>query len=315
MEEKKSIFKHNDGPRAQTFIFDRLAGSVNDVFYNSFDKTWAEMKFYYIDGVMPKTWTKLPIEIAEDDGTVTYELNDDYFRCDNFTRDHKNPHILFAGCSQTEGIGAPLETVWSKIVLESVSPESGFYTIAKSGFGWQKVISNFMVYVEKYGAPEYLFVLLPNLGRFFQWDHVNKRYIYVQRYPNGGVVSKEQEDEDKVPNFLFIEKPLTLDEHRKSFVDFAIGWRLFEKYCASIGTKMLWASWDYTENENYRLANISKNYIDLSAENLMSFIREKRPDGKMGKFDLNRRDGHSGILINEYWADAFNKEIKDRGWL
>ena len=299
----------------EKMIFERLNGGIDDVFYGKFDRTWADMKLDGIDGEMPHTWTKLPIEIAEDDGTVEYSLNQEYFRCDNFTKDHSSTHILFAGCSQTEGVGAPLETVWSKVLLSTISPDSGFYTIAKSGFGWQKVISNFMIYVEKYGAPEYLFVLLPNLGRFFQWDPVDKRYIYVQRYPNGGEVSTEQEDEEKVPDFLFIEKPLTLDEHRKAFVDFSIGWKLFEKYCESIGTKMLWASWDYVENANYRLANISKNYIDLSGKDLLDFIRDNRPNGKMGKYDLSRRDGHAGILINEYWANAFAKEIKNRGWL
>ena len=297
----------------ETHILNKLDGGISDVFFNKFDRTWADLGGP--DKEMPRKWTKLPIEIADDDGTVEYTLNHEYFRCEEFTTEHVKPHILFAGCSQTEGVGAPLNTVWSKVLLEKISPESQFFTIAKSGFGWQKIISNFMIYVDRYGAPEYLFVLLPNLGRFFQWDHKNKRYIYVQRYPNGGVVSTEQEDEDKVPDFLFIEKPLTLDEHRKAFVDFSIGWKLFEKYCDSIGTKMLWASWDYTENENYRLANISKNYIDLSGDNLMKFIRQQRPDGKMGKFDLNRRDGHAGILVNEYWADAFEKEIKDRGWL
>jgi hypothetical protein len=296
------------------FTFNALNGGIDDVFYNKFDRTWADLNGK--DGKpMSRTWTKLPIEIADDDGTVEYSLNEEYFRCDSFTKDHKSPHILFAGCSQTEGVGAPLETVWSKVLLDTVSPDSGFYTIAKSGFGWQKVISNFMIYVERYGAPEYLFVLLPNLGRFFQWDDNQHKYIYVQRYPNGGVMSREQEDEDKVPDFLFIEKPLTLEEHRKCFVDFSIGWKLFEKYCESIGTKMLWASWDYMENTNYKLANISKNYIDMSSDDLMVFIREQRPDGKMGKYDLSRRDGHAGILINKYWARTFEKEIKNRGWL
>lgn len=304
--------------RNERFLLNGLNGDVPDVFYNRFDKTWAEIQNE--DGSpVSRNWTKLPIEMTKDDGTVDYTLNQDYFRCDDFTSEHKGKHILFAGCSQTEGIGAPLETVWSKLLLNKINQDeqekSGFYTIAKAGFGWQKVVSNFMIYVDKYGAPEYLFVLLPNVGRFFQWDINSNRYVYVQRYPNGSAVSVEYEDKDRTLDPLLTAKPLTLTEHRKCFVDFVIGWKLFEKYCESIGTKMLWASWDHTENENYKSVNISKNYVDVSAEELMKFIRAKRPDGKIGKFDLNRRDGHAGILINEYWADVFNKEIKDRGWL
>lgn len=294
--------------------FKNFDGGIDDVFYNKFDITWAKVPDN--QEPTPKHWTKLPIEIADDDGTVSYDYNNEFFRSDDFKTDHSNEkHILFAGCSQTEGVGAPLETVWTKVLLNNISPESGFYSIGKSGYGWQKVISTYMLYIEKYGVPEFLFVMLPNLGRFYEWDDANNRYIYVQRYPNGGGVSTDQLDEDKVPDFLFIEKPFTLREHRKSFVDFVISWKLFEKYCESVGTKLLWGSWDYNENINYKLANFSKNYVDITAEDLMKFIEVKRPTGKIEKFDLSRRDGHAGTLINEYWASVFEKEIRNRGWI
>lgn len=300
------------------FIFKNFDGGIDDVFYNKFDVTWGKTPN---GGVTDqKHWTKLPIEIAEDDGTVDYNYNNEFFRSDDFITDHSNEkHILFAGCSQTEGVGAPLETVWSKVLLNNLNTKNnssnGFYSIAKSGYGWQKVISTYMLYIEKYGVPEYMFVLLPNLGRFYEWDQSNERYVYVQRYPNGGGVSTDQLDEDKVPDFLFIEKPFSLGEHRKCFVDFSISWKMFEKYCEAMGTKLLWASWDYQENVNYKLANLSQNYIDISNEELLEFIKEKRPDGRIQKFDLSRRDGHAGTLVNEYWASKFEQEITKRGWL
>jgi hypothetical protein len=172
-----------------------------------------------------------------------------------------------------------------------------------------------MLYVDKYGAPDYMYALLPNVGRFFEWNDSDNSYMYVQRYPNNNVESTEQSDPGKIPSMTLLEKPLSLAEHRKCFVDFVIGWKLFEKYCESVGTKLLWGSWDYDENKNYRLANISKNYVDLSHEGLLSFIQSARPDGVLGKFDLSRRDGHAGILVNEYWQDAFLNEARKRGWL
>jgi hypothetical protein len=298
------------------FILSSLNGGVDDVFYNRFDITWAKTPPGKPE--TPKLWTRIPIEIAEDDGTVEYLYNNEFFRCDDFSNLHNAPHILFAGCSQTEGVGAPLETVWSNSLLNSINSNglnSKFYSIAKSGYGWQKIITNYTLYVEKYGTPEYLFILLPNLGRFFEWDDEEDRYLYVQRYPNGGAVSTDQVDQDSVPDFLFIEKPFLKHEHRKCFIDFSISWKLFEKYCESNGTKILWASWDYEENKNYKFANLSKNYIDLSNDELLEFIKKKRPGGNLGRFDLSRRDGHAGILVNEYWASKFHEEINKRGWL
>jgi hypothetical protein len=303
--------------KTDNFLFDNLMGSVDDVFYNSFDRTWAKVPEGQEDP--SRFWTKLPIEVADDDGTVEYQYNNDFFRCDDFSTKHNNPHILFAGCSQTEGVGAPLETIWPKVLLNNINKDKGFdskfYNIAKSGYGWQKIIATYMVYIEKYGIPEYLFVLLPNLGRFFEWDDETDSYRYVQRYPNGGGVSTDQLDEEKVPDFLLIERPLSKQEHRKCFIDFSISWKLFEKYCESIGTKLLWGSWDYEENKNYKLANLTKNYIDLTDDEFVEFVTKQRPDGRLGEFDLSRRDGHAGILINEYWASKFYEEIKNRGWL
>ena len=303
--------------KTDPFILKNLDGGVDDVFYNKFDVTWGKM-----NGVLTeqRDWTRIPIEIADDDGTVHYHYNNEFFRSDDFITNHDHEkHILFAGCSQTEGVGAPLETVWSKVLLDNINKKNntnyGFYSIAKSGYGWQKVISAYMIYIEKYGAPDYMFVLLPNLGRFFDWDEETEKYTYVQRYPNGGGVSTDQLDESKVPDFLLIEKPFTLKEHRKSFIDFSISWKMFEKFCELNGTKLIWASWDYQENLNYKLANLSSNYIDITAEGLMKFIEEKRPTGKIEKFDLSRRDGHAGTLVNEYWASCFENESRNRGWI
>jgi hypothetical protein len=296
------------------YILMDLRGAVDDIFYNSFDRTWAKVAPGESDP--PRVWTKLPIESAEDDGTVVYNYNNEFFRSEDFTAEEKlGKHILFAGCSQTEGVGAPLETVWSKVLLNSLDPNLGFYSIAKSGFGWQKVITSFMVYVDKYGAPDYLFILLPNLGRFFEWEDSTSSFRYVQRYPNGGSVISKQDSDDNTPVGVFVEKPFSKEEHKRSFIDFSISWKLFERYCESVGTKMLWSSWDYNENNNYELANISNNYISLNEDGLMSYIASNRPDGKMKQFDISRRDGHAGVIINEYWADEFRKEIGKRGWL
>jgi hypothetical protein len=305
-------------PGSKPYKINHLRGGVDDIFYNTLDISWA--KTAPGSPAQPKTWTKLPTEVAEDDGTVIYNLNDSYFRCDNFKKDHESEkHILFAGCSQTEGVGAQLETVWTKIVLNNINNKEnsshGFYSIGRSGFGWQKVITNFMVYADTYGIPEYLFVLLPNVGRFFEWHPETESFVYVQRYPNGGNQNNDQEEKSKVTDGTFIEKNFSDLEHKRSFIDFCISWKLFEKYCESVGTKVLWASWDYVENKNYEVANISKNYISLSEEGLMQYIASQRPDGKMQKFDIYRRDGHAGILVNEYWATEFQKEIEARGWL
>ena len=292
-------------------------GSTEDIFFNQFDVTW-----FNVNGSTshyPRVLTKLPIEQSIDDGTVTYSYNNDLFRSDDFKADHgEKRHILFAGCSQTEGVGSPLDTIWPKMIYEKLASNndlSGFFNIARSGYGWQKIISTFMVYVEKYGFPEYLFVLMPNLGRFFEWDSSGESWVYVQRYPTGINATDDERDAREIPYSVFNEKPLTVSEHRRSFIDFIAQWKLFEQYCETNGVKLLWASWDYNENENYLLANQSKNYIPMAPNELFEYIAKNRPDGKMNKHDIKRRDGHDGVLIHEFWESKFFAEIGKRGWL
>lgn len=287
-------------------------GNVEDVFLNKFDLTWLKTPEENELGHRAE-YSIIPTDKGIDDGTVIYKFSDNGFRCDDFTNNHSGYHILFAGCSQTEGIGGNIETVWSHMLHNQLSANNhvdGFFSIARSGWGWQKIIANFMVYTNKFGFPDFLFILLPNIGRFWEWDSEEGRWYYVQRYPNGHGAGTKAQNPNKFQMF-----DLSIEEHRKLFMDFTVGWKLFEKYCEANGVKMLWSSWDYLENINYKNFNAFDNYIHMTIEDLSNFIADVRPDGKLNKDDLKRRDGHDGVLSHQFWNEIFLQEIKKRGWL
>jgi hypothetical protein len=52
---------------------------------------------------------------------ITYSFNDDGYRCDSFSTESEFP-ILFMGCSLTEGVGLPLNEVWSYHLHDRMSP-------------------------------------------------------------------------------------------------------------------------------------------------------------------------------------------------
>jgi hypothetical protein len=277
-----------------------------NLFQDDFDRTWMRWEQ---EGNYSR---EISLGIGEpqevDDGTVLYSYNNEGFRSEDFSETHNGAHILFAGCSQTEGIGSPINTVWSKMLHEELSHKnklSNYFSIARSGYGWQKIILNFIKYAEKYEYPDYLFVLLPNVGRLWEWDPEANRWWYIQRYPNG----QGLEDLLDKKNY-FSEKPLSVEEHRKLFIDFVAGWKIFERLCEDNGVKLLWASWDQEENKNYLSSGFSKNYIHLSNEEFLQFIEKERPDGKIQEHDMKRRDGHDGILFHNYWLSKFIERIK-----
>lgn len=47
-------------------------------------------------------------------GAITYKINSNGFRCDEFVKGE--PYLVALGCSFTNGIGLPLETIWPELV-------------------------------------------------------------------------------------------------------------------------------------------------------------------------------------------------------
>lgn len=276
---------------------------TKDVFDNDFDTTWFTDAQY----LNVRSFTLLPGEErfgVVDDGSITYNYNDQCFRSDNFKKEHGGKHILFAGCSQTEGVGGNIEDVWTKMFNDKISDSDGFYTIARAGFGWQKVITNFLVYIQKYGIPEYLFVLLPNVSRMFVWSEDRKHFMYEQKYPAYyKAYMTESDPHDEV----------SPSEYRKNLIDFKISWNLFEKFCESIGTKMLWSTWESLDNDNLELFGPWNSFIRVSDENeFKTFLQEYSKTNKIKNGDMKRRDGHLGTIHHIFWTDRFYNEAKAR---
>jgi hypothetical protein len=283
-----------------------------DVLLNKFDITWA---LDYEWKGLGRELTVTPIEQQQpgsfiDDGSIKYSYNNEWFRSDDFTTDHPEKyHVLFAGCSETEGIASPLEEVWSKMLHKNLIDRSidvgGFYSIARAGYGWQKIITNFMRYVEKYGFPTHLFVFLPNLSRGYRWKDEDSAWFYIQKFPLRAQVPKEEEN--------FFQNNTSYEDHKQFFIDFSVSWQLFENYCESNGVKLLCSSWDYSEGPNIERFGHLKSFFPIHEEQeIQAFIRSKRPDGKLLDGDLRRRDGHSGKLYHQYWLEKFDNEISRR---
>lgn len=290
----------------------QASSASSDVMEGKFDITWAyDYKYNHT-----KTMTMNPVENGGvegkifDDGSIIYEYNNEWFRSDDFTNVHnKKNHILFAGCSETEGIAGNLDTVWTKMLHESLKKKydiDGFYSIARAGFGWQKIITNFMIYIKKYGIPTHLFVLMPNLDRQFDWDLDKKTWIYTQKFPVFAGQPVEEKYKDRVA---------TPKEHMKMLIDFTISWNLFEQYCKSIGTELVWSTWDFVEANNLSMFDQHESFMGVDGKDLHEYVLEKRPDGKINKDDLHRRDGHSGVLFHMFWKEKFEEEIERRGLL
>ncbi len=313
--------------------------NIEDVFLQKFDITWANFDLEVNVPNSPltekdlqhkiesRTWDRVPGENFQCDhkkcdNKIIYKYNNEYFRCDDFKNKHDGLHILFAGCSETEGVGGSLENTWTKKVYEEIKKiheVSGFYSIARAGYGWQKIITNFQVYTKRYGFPDFLFVMLPNLGRQYKYMQETGTYRYYQLYPENYSISDSgicttSNNEKIFSTNIYQDGIILLEDYYKALLDFKISWELFEKFCQLNGTTILWSTYELIDSKNFEQLSVGNNFFSIDVENINDYINNKK-DFVINKDSFQYRDGHFGSAIKEYWAEMFLNEIKDRGMI
>jgi hypothetical protein len=108
---------------------------------------------------------------------VDYKLNAHGLRSDEFSLNHSGMHILFAGCSNTYGLGTDLENLWAKKVYNKIKETQEVSTYNNIGFNAGSIIEivfHIFRYIERFGNPDVIFVLLPERDRddeFFFDEH------------------------------------------------------------------------------------------------------------------------------------------------
>jgi hypothetical protein len=273
---------------------DSLGVKDKDFFYKSpYSKyNYRTKDNYHILDTIPVDW----IVDSYKNKKVLYRYNSEWFRSDHFKKDHDGLHVVFSGCSNTEGVGANIEDTWSYMLYKELSKTNsidGYYNIAKSGSGWHTIVQNFMVYVDKYGAPDYLFMLHPNILRYFIWKEDGSGWQYSSEGP--------KEDELSM-------------EYKKQFPTWVISFSVFLKYCESVGTKVLWSTWDKKETDNIERATVFDDTFFRIEHLTNETIRKNNYYELMEREDAaNARDGnHDGYIQQYYWFEMFKEEIKKR---
>lgn len=316
--------------------------AFNDLLIGKLDATWgrsnqyvnlkSDFEEYYrrygyvFDGEYHHL-KKIPPEViisGRENWEVNYKYNKDFFRCDNFKKEHDGLHIVFGGCSNTEGVGAPIEKTWSHMIYEELSKDykvSGYFNLGKGGYGWHKIISSFIDYEKNFGSPDIFVVNHPNILRDYYWNPSQDEWIYAQQYPYAAEGTEEEIEESK--NFkkghpyhgININVFPTLDEYRRGFPVFLTSWNLFIEYCNSKNIKVVWGLWDACGQVSMTSCDLfEESYVDIKSIS-EDFVESIRKDGKLEKDDMDARDGHPGFLVQLYWKNQFLDFIKRGGFL
>jgi len=286
----------------------------NDLFNDDFDLDWQIVEKVKTCTILPqerKHIKSVPAPEVFDDGKVIYNFNDDFFRSDNFTKTHDGEHILFSGCSETEGAGGNIEDTWSKILYNKISKEkrcSGFFNLARSGWGYQRIISNCLVYFKKYGYPNTLFVMLPNSGRNFYYQEKDKTkpsWGYKVSVPKLFLENKKYNKAFTETQKNNIEITVSHQQYLENFVNFLYAWKLFVNFCKEKNIRLIFSTWDLIDHENLISLNIFDEYIEIRSSDISHFGKKYFENKDPLPEDYRKRDGHHGVMVHHCWAECF----------
>jgi hypothetical protein len=278
--------------------------------------------------------------IPEDD-EVVYNYNSSGLRSDEFTKNHFGKHILFAGCSETEGLGNKLENIWAHQVYQKIINEekcSGFFNVGIRAVSISAINRQILSYIMEYGKPDVLFVNYPDFYRSYKWNDIKK--IWEQKigletmasynlkdkfflkefkdavindsesFPIESNLPEEAMKQSAIANGKMMLHEYMSDERNSDFVINAIHNIMFmEQFCSIIGIQFLWGTWDQYASSTIRESNLFNNYVDIG--NVKNIYKWAEESGYTTK-DLSARDiGHSGIIYHTYWAEKFFNSYKE----
>jgi hypothetical protein len=243
-------------------------------------------------------------EQYEQDDSVRYYFNSLGFRSDEFTKNHDGEHVVFAGCSETEGAGGNLDSNWAHIIYTKISQTkklSGFFNLGMSGWGHEPIISNIMSYINEYGKPDKIYILFPNIGRYLKWEEHDGNLEYYNYLVTPPYKSIDGEDH------YYLNECVTIEEHRRLLVNFTLIVRLFEEYCISNNIELVWSTWDQIDAKNYQKIGTFKKFIKMIQAT--EFVKNNKDffieNIKIQKNWDRKRDGHHGYLYHYIWSHQF----------
>jgi hypothetical protein len=285
--------------------------AIDSICVTKFDNTWApqfnieeqlkdfayrnENNFHVMNKIPPES-----IAPGREDWDVEYRYNENWFRSDNFKKDHDGLHILYSGCSCTEGLGENIERTWTHILNEKIKKDyriSGYFNLGKGGNGWHKTITNYLVYEKEFGTPDIFFILMPNILRNFVWKSDDFAWGYDQKLPKGTEKKYLHESEwNKIPTF---------EDYARGYPEFVIAWITFLKYLKASNVKVIWSTWDGKDaTNNLKVAYFLDTFLSINPID-DSVLQRMAASPNFTKKDIIARDNHPGLVSHTNWADQF----------
>jgi hypothetical protein len=211
---------------------------------------------------------------------IQYKLNKDGFRSNNFKNIDKNKYtVLFTGCSVTFGQDLPEEMLWTELVAKELSKKYNidYYNLGIMGSSIMLCIKNISAFINIYGMPDLIIMLVPDTFRTISYDPVEDCYLDLTPRTKEGKLSMEQ----MMPENIFLQSIININ--------------LLQNLCNVSGSKFLFSAYD----------KMTQNIFDKFSVELPSFFKSEC----LINDKLNLRENDV-----QYWDKAADRKHPGGGW-
>ncbi len=202
----------------------------------------------------PKKYNKKILEKVE------ISVNNFFHRSEDFSvLDTSKTNILFAGCSVTFGEALPESHSWPDYVLTKLRSEGWNLgpkqVLSFPGGSTDKIIRNIFRYVDQFGKPDYILLLLPDFFRKNLYNEIDSSYHIKMTY--------DFEKEEHFPEFSHLS-------FYDSFTEYKVYYEILSIFCRLNGIKLYGGSW-------YKFSSIAmqktgdNTFIDINSGHALKY--------------------------------------------
>jgi len=250
-------------------------------------------------GPLPEYWHRSEKNLKELGINLSqqefYKINSHGLRSEEFKKDHDGKHIVFAGCSNTFGIGSRLEDIWAHKLYKRISKEekvSGYFNIGSPGATISEVSYQIFVYCQKYGYPDVVFINFPN---------------YYREY----LVILDMYSEKFIPDEITLNKKMITNNVVVQYLS------LLENLKAN-GTAVVAMTWDMMKDSTTNELDARDSFPDLIridrdelAEYCLAYEKENRNNTLKKYFLVGLDNDHPGIAVHDFWHGKMYNRYKE----
>jgi hypothetical protein len=236
-------------------------------------------------------------------GDVTYHINKYGYRV-NPTNNDKNENIIACfGCSNTFGVGLPLNQTWSYLIEKKLNNGFIVKNYGVSGASNDTIARLIFNYTIKY-KPKIICCYFPEIFRMELFNNQSKLEFLTPSY--GGT--------NLDPNSSFYKAYKEISSIDNCLFNFIKNFKLIQFICNNNDIKFYWNTW-------------SDNILDMSKQNIINNLDFNSftgslydgddaesykliPDNYEWRANSARDGSHFGELINEKLSDSFVRKIK-----